>query len=186
MRRTALFLIVSIVLSSAVCHGVIIGFFPGLDELIGRADAIVILRIDRSFSEGMLMSPTLYGTYDCYIYQTLKGEIPANRRIRLRLMDARTSFISQFALMSTHLVFLIKKQTPNEQTDYDSLNIEGADVLISPFGNEEMPEGKTVKEKIQALLTRTLEYNKKEYEKERMFLRKMRDESKPVPAKPSP
>lgn len=184
MRKTALFLIVSVVLSSAVCHGVLIGFFPGLDKLIERADAIVILRIDRSFSDGM--SPTLYGTYECCIYQTLKGEIPAKQRIRLQLMDARTSFVSPFALWSTHLVFLTKKRTPDEPTEYRSLEIQGANVLISPFGNEKMPEGKTVKEKIQALLTRTLEYNKKQYENEQTFLQKMLEESKPVPAKPSP
>jgi len=184
MRKTALFLIVSIVLSTAVCHGVIIGFFPGLDKLIERADAIVILEIERSFGNGI--SSTLYDTYECYIYQTLKGEIPINQRIRLQLMDARTSFVPPFALRSTHLVFLTKKLMPDEPTDYRSLNIEGANVLISPFGNEKMPEGKTVKEKIQALLTRTLEYNKKKYEKEQMFLQKMLDESEPIPAKPSP
>ena len=182
MRKTALFLIASIVLSSAVCHGVIIGFFPGLDKLIGNADAIVILRIDRSFQD--YIDSTLYGTYECYIYQTLKGEIPVNQRIRLRLMDTRT--FSLFAPMSTHLVFLGKKQTPNEPTDYRSLNIEGANVLVSPLGNEKMPEGKTVKEKIQAVLTRTLEYNKKQYEKEQMFLHKMLEEAEPISAKPSP
>ncbi len=184
MRKTALFLIASIVLSSAVCHGVIIGFFPGLDKLIGNADAIVILRIERSFSDGI--SSTLYDTYECYIYQTLKGEIPINQRIRLQLMDTRTSSVPPFAPSSTHLVFLTKKLMPNEPTDYRSLNIEGANVLVSPLGNEKMPEGKTVKEQIQALLTRTLEYNKKQYEKEQMFLHKMLDESKPVSAKPSP
>lgn len=183
MRKTALFLIVSVVLSSAVCHGVLIGFFPGLDKLIERADAIVILDIERSFGDGI--SSTLYDTYECYICQTLKGEIPINQRIRLQLMDARTSFVPPFAPRSTHLVFLTKKLTPNEPTDYRSLNIEGANVLISPFGNEKMPEG-TVKEKIQAVLTRTLEYNKKQYEKEQTFLKKMLEESKPVPAKPSP
>ncbi len=183
MRRTALFLIVSIVLSSTVCHGVIIGFFPGLDELIGKADAIVILRIERSFGDGI--SSTLYDTYECYIYQTLKGEIPINQRIRLQLMDARTSFVPPFSPESTHLVFLTKKLSPDEPTDYRSLNIEGANVLVSPFGNGKMPEGKTVKEKIQALLIRTLEYNKKQYEKEQTFLKKMQEESKPVPVEHS-
>lgn len=171
MRKITLQLIASIILPCAVCHGALITFFPGLDELIWTADAIVILRIEKRISGNTRV--TLYDTYECYIYQTLKGEIPVNQRVRFRLMDARTSFVSPFTDMSTHLVFLTKKRTPDEPTDYRSLEIQGANILISPFGNEKMPDGKTIKEKIQILLSRTLEYNKKQYEKEQMFLNKI-------------
>ncbi len=171
MRKITLLLIASIILPCAVCHGALIAFFPGFDELIRTADAIVILRIEKRISGNTRF--TLYDTYECYIYQTLKGEIPVNQRVRFRLMDARTSFVSPFTDMSTHLVFLTKKRMLDEPTDYRSLEIQGANILISPFGNEKMPNGKTIKEKIQILLARTLEYNKKQYEKEQMFLNKM-------------
>ena len=182
MKKIALFLITSIVLSSTVCHGVMIAPFPELDELISKADAIVILRIEKRHTDNM--SSTLYGTYECYIYQTLKGDIPVGKRISLQLMDARTSFVTPYAPFSTHLVFLTRKRTPDEPADYRSLEIQGANILISPFGKEKMPDGKTVKEKIQSLLTRTLEYNKKQYDKEQAFLLEMLGKTRTVPAIP--
>src|SRR5262245_4581136 len=109
----------AIVLLASVARAVLIGNFPGLDKLIDQADAIVILRIDHDVSSGR--SPTLYSTHDCYIYQTLKGEIPADKTIRLQLMDTRTEFVTPFALSSTHLMFLAKKRTANELTDYRTI-----------------------------------------------------------------
>lgn len=163
--------IATIVLLSAVAHGVLIGFFPGLDELIEKADAIVILRIEKRLSD--YSSFSRYNTYECYIDQTLKGKIPVKQRIRLQLMDSCSSFVSSFADKSTHLVFLTGKRTPDEPVDYRSLEMQGANIRISPLGHDEIPEGATIKEKIQALLVRTLEYNQKQHEEEQRFLEKM-------------
>ncbi len=182
MKKIALFLITSIISSSAVCHGVLIACFPGLDELIHEADAIVILRVDSHLSN--YWNSNSYRVYECYIHQTLKGEIPINQRVRLQLLDTHGSSVSPFADGSTHLVFLVKKQTPNEQADYGNLIIQGANILVAPFDKEKMPDGKTVKEKIQSLLTRTLEYNKKQYDKEQAFLHKMLGKTRTVPAIP--
>jgi hypothetical protein len=171
MRKTIVIAVVAIMLMSVLAYAVRIGFFPGLDELVEKVDAIVILRVDKHVSD--FGSPTHYSTHDCYVYQTLKGDIPANKTIRLQLMDTRTSFVTSYAIYSTHLMFLTKKRTLDEPTDYRTIEFRGANIRLSPFGHEKMPDGKTTKEKIRSLLKRTIEYNKIQYDKEQAFLNQM-------------
>ncbi len=171
MRKCIALAVVAITVVSAVAHAVLIGFFPGLDELIEKADAIVVLRVDRHVTD--FGSRTLYSTHDCYVYQTLKGDIPTNKIIRLQLMDTRTSFVTPYAIQSTHLMFLTKKRTLDEPTDYRTIEIRGANIHLTPFGHEKMPAGKTTKDQIKSLLQRTVEYNKKQYDKEQNFLNQM-------------
>ena len=101
---------------------------------------------------------------------TLKGDIPAGKRIPLRLMDTRTSFVTPYARSSTHLMFLTKKRTPNEPTEYRTIEFQGANIRLSPFGHEKMPKGKTIEDKVKGLIKDSLEYRRKQYEKEREFL----------------
>ncbi len=103
---------------------VVVGTFPGLESLIDKADAIVILRIDRHVQAEVDLN--LLSTHECFVYQSLKGPIPAEQRITLRLLDPRSSFVTPFSLGSTHLVFLTKKRSPDEPTDYRTLEFEGA------------------------------------------------------------
>src|SRR6267143_3902026 len=109
MKR--LIILSSVLVASTSCFAVMIGNFPGLAELIDKADAIVILRVDQHV--GLTGSPTLYTTHKCLIYQSLKGDIPTNTWVMLQLMDTRTSFVSPFAPYSTHLMFLTKKRAQN-------------------------------------------------------------------------
>ncbi len=171
MRKPIVIAVVAVMLLSTFAYAVLIGFFPGLDELINKADAIVILRVDRHVTG--VESPTLYSTHDCYIYQSLKGNIPTKKTIRLQLMDTRTSFVTPYAIHSTHLMFLTRKRTPDEPTDYRTIEISGANIRLTPFGHEKMPAGKTTGDQIKSLLKRTLAYNKKQYDKERAFLSRM-------------
>ncbi len=171
MRNGIIVACLGILLAASRADGVTIGFFPGLDKLIEKADAIVILRVDRHLTD--FGSPTLYSTHDCYIYQTLKGDIPTNEMIRLQLMDTRTSFATPYAMRSTHLMFLTKKRTEDEPTDYRTIEIRGANILLSPFGHEKMPSGKTTKDQITSLLEGTVEYNQKQHDKEQTFLKQM-------------
>ena len=171
MRKSIAIGVVAIIIVSAIAHAVLIGFFPGLDELIEKSDVIVILRVDRHVTD--FGSDTLYSTHDCYVYQTLKGDIPTKKTIRLQLMDTRTSFVTPYAIHSTHLMFLTKKRTPDEPTDYRTIEIRGANIRLTPFGHEKMPSGKTTKDQIKSLLKRTVEYNNKEHDKEQTFLNQM-------------
>jgi hypothetical protein len=170
MKKTLFGIAVSLTALSVV-HAVGIGDFPGLDELIKKADAIVILRVDRHIDT--FRNPSLYTTHDCLIYQTLKGDIPTDKGSRLQLMDTRTSFVTPFALYSSHLMFLTKKRAPNELTDFRTIEYKGANVILPPTGHETKPKGKTVADQIRSVLQRAVDHNKKENEKEQAFLKMM-------------
>jgi hypothetical protein len=170
MKRVLLgFAAVALTVSAA--HAVMIGFFPGLDELIKKADAIVILRVDHHVDAQS--NPTLYTTHDCYVYQTLKGNIPTNRTVRLQLMDTRTSFATPFALHSTHLMYLTKKRSPDEPTEFRTIEFRGANVRLPPTGHESAPVGKTIADQIRSVLRRAAEQNKKDHDKRQSFLTQM-------------
>jgi hypothetical protein len=146
--------------------------FPGLPKLIERSDAIVILRVDRNVEAESRIRVGLYRTYECYIYQALKGNLPS--QVRLRLMDTRLGFVTPYAVGSAHLMFLAKARGTDEPTEYRTIEVEGANIRLSPFGHEEMPEGKTLVERIQTLIAKTIQYSQKEELKEREFLDRVR------------
>ncbi|MHC5146900.1 MAG: hypothetical protein ACYSOK_07395 [Planctomycetota bacterium] len=161
---------------SSTANAIMIGDFPGLKKLIELADAIVILRIDEHLSG--IHSPTGYSTHKCTIYQSLKGDISkydptANLRPVIRLMDPELDFATPYALGSSHLVFLMKKATEDEPTDYRTMTFKGAQVLLSPLGNEKMPEGDTLEEKIRNVIKGAIAYENQQHNKKRAFLKSM-------------
>ncbi len=168
MARKLMFLIA--ILYASNLGAVLISPFPGLEKLISQSDGIVIIRVERQLTD---VAPTSYATYDCFVYQTLKGDVPAHKTIRLQLMDTRTSFVNPFAVHSTHLMFLTKKRTEDEPTEYRTIEIEGANVRLTPFGNERLPEGATIEDQIRTLLRRTSEYDRVEFQKGQDFLELM-------------
>ena len=168
MRVVVLAVMLMVVPCTSTAHAVYIGFFPGLEKLISKSDAIVILRVDRHVTD--FGSSTLYSSHDCYIYQTLKGNIPTNKCVQLRLMDTRGSFVTPYAIGSTHLMFLTKKRSENEPTEYRTIEYRGANILLTPFGHEKISKGKTITDQIRSILKSTIEYNEKKYEEERDFL----------------
>jgi hypothetical protein len=167
---TAKFILILLLVASQT-YAVLIATFPGLEELVRQSDAIVILRVDKNITA--FGSPTLYSTHDCFIYQTLKGNIPTGKVVRLRLMDTRSSFVPPYSIYSTHLMFLTKKRSVDEPTEYRTIEIIGANVALTSFGHERMPEGKTVEDQIRSVLRRTLESNQQEFQKEENFLNMM-------------
>lgn len=169
-----------VLLVSLVSNAVPIGHYPGLKKLIDSADAIVILRIDRHLSG--FGSPTFYSMHECFIYQTIKGDIPKNTRIKLQLMNTEGSFATPYAWGSTHLMFLMKKAAEDELTDYRTLTFKGAQILLSSLGHEKAPEGKTIKKKVKTLIKDAIAYQAKEHEKKQKFLKTMlgqREKGKP-------
>jgi len=174
MKRLSILLTISslaLLISSVPGHAVPIGYYPGLERLIEQADAIVILRIDRHLSG--FDSPTFYSTHECYIYQTLKGGIKNNSSINLRLMDTEANFVTPYAWGSTHLMFLMKKATNDEPTEYRTITFKGAHIQLSPLGHEKPPKGKTIEERIKNLVKDTIAYWAKEHEKKQKFLETM-------------
>lgn len=138
-RKCIVAIILLVFFAPLITRAVPIGYYPGLKKLIDSADAIVILRIDKHLSG--FGSGTFYSTHECYIYQTLKGDIPKNTRINLQLMNTEGSFVTPYAHGSTHLMFLMKKATGDEPTEYRTLTFKGAQILLSPLGHEKAPEG---------------------------------------------
>ncbi len=160
-----------VLFAAEVSYAFLIGDYPGLEKLIDTADAIVILRIDRHLTD--FGSPTGYSTHECYIYQSLKGDIPKSSRINLQLMDTEGSFATPYAYGTTHLMFLMKKIDKNEPTDYRTLTYKGSQVLLSPLGQGKTPEGKTVEEKVRNVIRDAIVYQAQEHEKKRKFLQTM-------------
>ncbi len=148
---------------------VVIGYFPGIQKLINKADAIVILRIDSHIKYRRFLDE-VYTTHSCYIYQSLKGDIPINKRIKLDLLNTRAKFVPPFDLGSTHLMFLTKKRSKDEPTDYRTIEYIGANIILSPFNHEKIPKGKTIKDKIKNLIKKSIKYKKQEMDKELAFL----------------
>jgi hypothetical protein len=167
MKKGSIFTVL-LLLSVGVCHAVAIGDFPGLRKLIERADAIVILRVDDHIN--YQPGPTLYTTHSCFIYQTLKGDIPKETRIPLQLMDTRSEFVTPFALLSSHLMFLAKKRSEDEPTEYRTIEFVGANVVLSPFGHEKMPAGDTLEDKIRTLVRESIRYWDAQRNAEKKFL----------------
>ncbi|MHC4353570.1 MAG: hypothetical protein ACYS0H_12740 [Planctomycetota bacterium] len=171
MRKFIVVGMLSVLFTSLVAWAVPIGHYPGLKKLIGSADAIVILRIDRHLSG--FGSPTFYSTHECYIYQTIKGDIQANTRMNLRLMNTDASFASPYAHGSTHLMFLMKRATKDEPTEYRTITFKGAQILLSPLGHEKAPTGKTIYQKVRNVISDAIAYQAKEHEKKQKFLKTM-------------
>jgi len=170
-RRCFAAIILLVVFAPLTTNSVPIGYYPGLKKLIDSADAIVILRIDRHLTG--FGSPTFYSTHECYIYQTIKGDIPKNTRIKVQLMNTEGSFATPYAHWSTHLMFLMKKANEDEPTDYRTITFKGAQTLLSPLGHEKAPEGKTIEQKVKNLIKDAIVYQTKEYEKRQKFLKTM-------------
>jgi len=172
MKKKCIMAIISLVLLvTLVSNAVPIGYYPGLKKLIDSADAIVILRIDRHLSG--FGSATHYSTHECFIYQTIKGDIPKNTRIKLQLMNTEGSFATPYAWGSTHLMFLMKKAAEDEPTDYRTLTFKGAQILLSPLGHEKTPEGKTIEQKVKKLIKNAIAYQAEEHQKRQKFLKTM-------------
>jgi hypothetical protein len=140
-----------------------------LPNLIKMSDAIVILRVERNLSDTHIMS-SFYSKYECYIYQTLKGDLPKNTRVKIQLYGIEGSLKYPYARGSIHLIFLVKKTDENEPTDYRMLTVCGAETLLRPSGHEKMPEGKTVEEQVKCLVRDAIDYQTEEYQKRMRFL----------------
>ena len=160
-----------LLLAPLMTRAVPIGYYPGLKKLIETADAIVILRIDRHLSD--FNSPTLYSLHQCYIYQTLKGDIPKDARIELRLMNTEGSLVSPYAHGSAHLMFLMKKAAEDEPTEYRTLTFKGAQIALSPLGHEKAPPGETIEQKIRNVIQGAIAYEAEQYAKKKRFLKGM-------------
>jgi hypothetical protein len=172
--------LVSASLIAMVCsaQAVMIAPFPGLPKMIEEAYAIAIIRVD----EHLKASPgsDLRTTHRCYVYQSLKGNLPKSERVVLSLIDTRTSFVSPFSIGSTHLAFLSTNQIGGEST-FRNMQYEGSILRLSPFGHESEPDGWDLERKIKILLERSIAYRDREQQREKeLFLAAITGMSSPL------
>lgn len=148
------------------CHAVFVGSNPGLEALSKQADVIAMVRVDSGFDRS---SANGWERRDCFVYQTLKGDLKANQRIPILLNDL-SCFGSRFsdeslAPMSSHLVFLRYSKEPANGANYLSIVCPGADLPLAPSNNETKPEGATLKAQIQTLVRRYRAYRDEQMKK---------------------
>lgn len=70
-------------------------------------------------------------------------------------------------------MFLMKRATKAEPTEYRTITFKGAQTLLSPLGHEKMPKGKTVEGKVKKLIKDAILYQAKEHEKRQEHLKSM-------------
>ena len=155
-------------------RAVLIGFYPGLDALIKEADTIAIVRVESAPTNGIMVDG--WAKRDCYVYQSLKGDLKANQRVKILLNEGvgvKSNFDgSGLASMSTHLVFLSRSSEELSGAKYTIICREGADIPLSPLGNEKKPDGKTLKAQIQTLVRRYKAYRAQQAQREDKLLDK--------------
>jgi len=168
MKTILAFFVAFVLTGSATCHAYLIAPFPGLDQAIGKAHTIAIIRIDQEVDDDPINGIC---RMKCMIYQCLKGDLKPDTWVTLRLMNCRSGgFVSPFQRWSTHLVFLSK-----EGDSYQNFNFEGSHLGLSPLGNEKMPEGKTLRDKIRTLMDRAIAHREQQAKREADFLKKVRE-----------
>lgn len=146
MRRFGLILIAFVFLLSLSkpAFAPIFGFFPGLDELISRADAILVVDLLKQKSS----SPReVYEDYEVYVRKVIKGEVVQDKKIilslrflpftSLRKPDFKImhfGFRASFRAGDRHIVFLRKNNEP-DKPPYKSLGYSGGHMRISRQSN---------------------------------------------------
>jgi hypothetical protein len=154
----------SLIVTVCSAHAVTIAPFPGLPKMIEEADAIVIIRVDEHIK--VSPGPDLRTRHRCYVYQSLKGNLPESERVFLSLIDTRTSFVSPFSIGATHLAFLSTNEIGGEST-FRNLQYEGSILRLSPFGHESEPDGWNLERKIKILVERSIAYWDREQQREK-------------------
>lgn len=171
--KSLLFCSMALTLLALPSHAVVIGSYPGLDKLIKQSSTIAIVRVDDSvFGFG----PDGWVNHKCLVYQTLKGDLKPNTNLPIMLNEfvgSQSNFGGQaLAPMTTHLVFLNRSAQPINGAKYSIVCAEGADLPLSPLGNETKPKGKTLKLQIQTLIRRYRVYRDEQIKYEDELLNK--------------
>jgi hypothetical protein len=64
----------------------------------------------------------------------------------------------------------------DEPTEYRTVTVNGAQILLSPLGHEKAPQGRTIEDKVRKLINDAIVYQTEEHQKKMNFLRAMLDQ----------
>jgi hypothetical protein len=163
-----LYFCLALMMTTNAAFAMLVGNFPGLPQLVDKADAIVVLRVDDElgpplpFADGRRVS--------CYVYQVLKGNIMPGTTTPMLLINMRPGLVTPFARGSTHLMFLTKS---DGDTPYQTLMYDGANIAVSPLGQEKPPQGRSVVDKVRAVIEASIQYRKQSTAEEIDYLNKL-------------
>ncbi len=177
MRRFGLILIAFVLLLSLSkpAFAPIFGFFPGLDELISRADAILVVDL---LKQKKSSSPReVYEDCEVYVRKVIKGEVVQDKKmiLSLRFLPFITSlrkpdskimrfgFRTGFRAGDRHIVFLRKNNKP-DKPPYSSLDYSGGHMRISRQSDLSQLKADEPKQIISELLEDFVKYKRQELE----------------------
>ena len=76
-------------------------------------------------------------------------------------------------------MILTKKRTPDEPTEFRTIEYDGANIRLGPTGHEKMPKGDTIVDKVRSIVKRSIETNNDQHAKEVAFLTMMLGDVQP-------
>jgi hypothetical protein len=175
MSRFGLILIAFVLLLSLSkpAFAPIFGFFPGLDELISRADAILVVDLLKQKSS---RPREVYEDCEVYVRKVIKGEVVQEKKMilslrflpftSLRKPDSkimRFGFRTGFRAGDRHIVFLRKNNKP-DKPPYSSLDYSGGHMQVSRQSDLSQLKTDEPKQIISELLEDLVKYKRQELE----------------------
>lgn len=171
MPAVRLLLVACVAFAPVPARGVIVANFKSLEDLIDLADAVVVVRIEKTLAPNE--GPDLCTTQECYIYATLKGDAKPGDRIPMRLMDASGCGPGCWGVSSAHLLFLRKDD--GGRWSYRSLQVQGSNLRVAPEFRDAKVKGVSVKDAVKALIRDYAEYRDRKLRLEKELLDKVLD-----------
>ena len=151
----------------------IIADFPGIDPLLKTADAVVVARIGRHIPLRMGSINHSPEHYECYIEQTLKGELRPGSYPVLRVANYSEDALSPLRQSTLVILFLNKQAKDERGSEYSSPHIVGATIEIAPFGSEAVSRTGTPKARIKALIRHYRQYRAQKLQREEKLLQQV-------------
>ena len=168
-RTITPFILIAFVLG--ICprsYAPIYGGFPGIDELITRADVIIIATITERTSEWDFGGAAYYRVSR---NRTLKGNLDTDTlTVNMRQLDMETPADktskdrplndgNDFRIDSRYAIFLVKTKD-DPKASYANINCEGSSFEVSRYLPLETLDGKSIKEALEFLLLDFRDYQR--------------------------
>lgn len=151
----------------------IIAGFPGIDALVETADAVVVASILQHIPSPGIRINDISEFYECYINQTLKGDLQPRSKVVLRLENFSSEFSNPLSPTTVAILFLSMHGKDKQGSEYSSPRVEGATIVIAPAGSESVSQAGTPKVRIKALIQQYRQYRAKQIRGEEKFLQQV-------------
>ncbi len=161
--------------SGSTRGGDLVGLFDSLDAMAARSDAVLLIRVEehvqpRSMKRLGVNTSGDWSVEDCYVTKSLKGSLPESQGIRLRLFRSGvTAGPEGFDVFSRHVVFLKRRPDDGSGILYESLKYQNSHIQVSPDYDPRLLAGKSLKERLAALVREYRRYRDAKARREDAF-----------------